>query len=537
MRLRPRSAAAGPPRLLVTGEQAGAADRAAVASGATWEGLLARAGGALARGVLTELQQRGGVYGRRVLVVVGKGDNGGDGWVAARALRHRGVACTVLAVHGVDVTTSDHTARAREAWRASGGRVISGTDDREAIDAALAAADLRVDAVLGTGITGAPRDEARVGVLVCNDGGAPVVSCDVPSGVDADTGRVAGVAVQAVRTVTFGAAKRGLVLHPGAQHAGLVEVASLGSTWHAGTRDWWATHDALAWLTAPSTDADKHARGRVLVVAGSQRYGGAAALAAAAAVRSGAGLVTLATTAPRGPVLALEPGVMVVELPAVDPDLDDGAAGPAPEAVDRVLELAEDADAVVLGPGCGHGPGTRAIADALLGTSLPLVLDADGINVFRGEADALRRSRGDAPLLLTPQHRELGRLTDATGDASLAGRHEIVPSLAEDLQALVVGKGPGTVVHDPWSNETWVTTSGGPALGTGGSGDVLAGMLGATVAAAWSGDLPTVGRAAVRTVHLHGMLGDRVGARTGQRATARHLVEDLPALLAERTRP
>ncbi len=537
MRLRRRSAAAGPPGLLLTGDEAGAADRAAVAAGATWDDLLRRAGGALARGVLRELQERGGVYGRRVLVVAGKGDNGGDGWVAAHVLRDRGVACTVLAVHGVDVETSPHSARAREAWRSSGGRVISGTDDRAAIDAALATADLRVDAVLGTGITGAPRDEALVGVRICNDGGVPVVACDVPSGVDAATGAIAGDAVQAVRTVTFGAAKRGLVLHPGAARAGLVEVASLGPRWRAGARDWWATADRLARLSAPSADADKHARGRVLVVAGSRRYGGAAALAATAAVRAGAGLVTLATTAPREPVLVLEPGVMVVELPALDPSEDDGAAGPAPAAADRVAELAQDADAVVLGPGCGHGPGTRAVADALLDGPRPVVLDADGINVFRGEADALRRSHDAPPLLLTPQHRELGRLVDRPGDEALAARHDLVPRLAEDLHALVVGKGPGTVVHDPWSSETWVTTAGGPALGTGGSGDVLAGMLGATVAAAWDGDLPGVGRAAVGTVHLHGMLGDRVGAATGGRATARQLVEALPALLAERTRP
>ncbi len=530
-----RSAAAGPPGLLLTGGEAGAADREAVAHGASWDGLLARAGGALARGVVTELQERGGVYGRRVLVVVGKGDNGGDGWVAARVLRDRGVACTVLAVHGIDVETSDHSARARSAWLASGGRVISGVDDREAIDAELAAADLRVDAVLGTGISGAPRDEARVGVLICNDGGAPVVACDVPSGVDADTGAIEGAAVRAVRTVTFGAAKRGLVLHPGAANAGLVEVASLGPAWQAEGSGWWATEDRVARLRPPSTDADKHARGRVLVVAGSRRYGGAAVLAAAAAVRSGAGLVTLATTAPREPVLALEPGVMVVDLPAVDPDTDDGAGGPAPDTTERVLALAEDADAVVLGPGCGHGPGTRALAEALLDADVPLVLDADGINVFRGGADRLRRGWDAAPLLLTPQHRELGRLTDRPGDDALAQRHLLVPELAEDLHALVVGKGPGTVVHDPWSDETWVVTSGGPALGTGGSGDVLAGMLGAAVAGAPTDDLPSVGRAAVRTVHLHGLLGDRVGARTGERATARQLVEALPSLLAERT--
>ena len=526
--------AARPPGVLLTGEQAGEADRAAVEAGATWDGLMARAGAALARGVVTELQARaGGVYGRRVLLVAGKGDNGGDAWVAAARLRDRGVHCTVLAVHGVDVGMSDHSARARAAWRASGGRVISGTDDREAIDAVLRQADVRVDAVLGTGISGAPRDEARTGVLFCNDGGRPVVACDIPSGVDAATGAAPGVAVDAVRTVTFGAAKRGLVLHPGAARAGVVDVAPLGPLWDVPRTDWAATRDRQAVVAPLDADVDKHGRGRVLVVAGSRRYAGAAALCAAAALRAGAGLVTLATTAPREPVLTLEPGVMVVHLPAVDEDVDDGAGGPAPEAVEQVRRLAADADAVVLGPGCGHGPGTRALADELLSGDVPVVLDADGINVFRGEAAALRRGRDDAPLVLTPQHRELGRLTGVDGTEALTRRHELVPELADELGALVVGKGPGTVVTDPWSSATSVLTSGGPALGSGGTGDVLAGMLGATVARAWSGDLPTVGRAVVAQVHRHGMLGDRAGAQAGGRATARDLLDELPGLLAD----
>ena len=538
---RTRGPAPRPPDVLLTGEQAGEADRAAVAAGDTWDGLMARAGGALARGVVTELRARaGGVYGRRVLLVAGKGDNGGDAWVAAARLRERGVQCTVLAVHGTDVETSEHSGRARAAWLNSGGRVISGTDDRDAIDAALAAADMRVDAVLGTGISGAPRGEARAGVLICNDGGWPVVACDIPSGVDAATGAVPGVAVQAVRTVTFGAAKRGLVLHPGAASAGVVEVAGLGPRWRARS-DWFATRDRMAAVEPLAAAADKHARGRVLVVAGSRRYAGAAALCAAAAVRAGAGLVTLATTAPREPVLALEPGVMVVQLPALDEDRDDGAGGPSPDAVEQVRRLAADADAVVVGPGCGHGPGTRAIIDALLGTELPLVLDADGLNVFRGDAAALRRERSDPggppPLVLTPHHRELGRLTGTGGEDALARRHELVPDLAGDLGALVVGKGPGTVVADPWSGEVAVVTAGGPALGSGGTGDVLAGMLGAVVASAWSGDRPTVGRAVVAQVHRHGLLGERAGARAGGRATARDLLDQLPRLLADLTRP
>lgn len=522
------------PQLLLTGAQARAADEAAVAAGETWDGLMARAGHGLAAGVLEELRGRtGGAYGRDVLLVAGRGDNGGDAWVAARHLADAGVRATVLAVHGVDVDTSEHSAAARSAWLRAGGRVVDGVGDRDRTDAALARADLRVDAVLGTGIHGAPRDEAQVGVELCNEGGGPVVAADVPSGVDADTGAVPGGAVRAVRTVTFGGWKRGLALHPGAGLAGRVDVVGLGSRWDAVLEppDWSTTGDADAWLPALAVGDDKHARGRVLVVAGSRRYAGAAALCAAAAVRAGAGLVTLATTAPREPVLVLEPGVMVIRLPALDPEHDGGAGGPSPDAVGQVARLVQDVDAVVLGPGCGHGPGTRALADALLATGLPVVLDADGLNVFRGDADALAEHRG--PLVLTPHHRELGRLVDVDGDEALARRHELVPALAARLDAVVVGKGPGTVVAAPGSDRVRVVTAGGPALGSGGTGDVLAGLLAAALAA---GPHDDVASAVVGAVHRHALAGQRAGARAGGRASARDLLEVLPGLLAELTR-
>lgn len=549
-------------RALVTGDEAGAADRRAVDAGDTWDGLLARAGHALAGGVLTELRARAdGVYGRRVTLLAGKGDNGGDAWVAAARLRDRGVACTVVAVHGVAVDTSSHTARARARWVTSGGRVLDGIGDRARLVETLDECDVVVDAMLGTGIRGAPRDPVAAVIEVLaelqEDGAPPVVACDVPSGVDGDTGAIAGEAVDAVRTVTFGACKRGLVLHPGAAHAGVVEVADLGPRWTLDL-DREPTPDEPDWSVTETpfdgridrlrVDEDKRARGRVLVVAGSERYAGAAVLAAAAAVRAGAGLVTLATTAPREPVLATEPGIMVVSLPSLDAGDDDLAGGPSVAAVDTMRTLAADADAVVVGPGLGHGPGTRAVVDALLPLDVAIVADADALNVYRGDAASLRRDPGLPPLVLTPHHRELGRLVEVDGDEALARRHELVPALAATLDAIVVGKGPGTVVANGRGDVT-VVTSGGPALGTGGSGDVLAGLLGAIVARGWHHHQRTapewfddgprewarlfVDVDVVDAVHLHGLLGELVGERTGGRATATGLVEALPGLLAE----
>lgn len=536
---------------LVTGAQAGEADRAAVAAGATWDGLLARAGGGLARVVLDLLRQRsGGVYGRRVLVAVGKGDNGGDGWVCADRLRARGVAVTVLAPHGVEVDTSAHTRRARAHWLGTGGRVETHAEayaDRWPRLARHDLPDVAVDCLLGTGATGAPRRAVAPAVRVLRglrQARTGIVACDVPSGVEADTGRVADpdLAVVADRTVTFGAAKRGLVLDPGREHAGSVEVVDLGPSWSlpedpfggpGQVGAWFATGDALAAPRPWDSTDDKRARGRVLVVAGSARFGGAAALCGRAALRTGAGLVTVATSGPTAAVLADEPALMVRGLIAAD----DEVGGPAAGAVDAVLDALVDITAAVVGPGLGHAPATRDVVEAVIGASPDgpdqrvVVLDADGCNVFRHDVEGLARAvaRG-VRLVLTPHERELARLLDVEVPGTAAERVELARQVVDRTGAIVVAKGPATVVVGP-DAPTFVGTSGGPALGTGGSGDVLAGMLGAVLARDRSRGSDTVQHVA-GTVHLHGLVGEAAGARSAGRSTATDLLDVLPGVLA-----
>lgn len=538
---------------LLTGEQAGAGDEAAVAAGDSWDGLLARAGGALARGVVEVLRDRtGGTYGRRVLVAAGKGDNGGDGWVCAARLRDRGAHVTVLAPHGDDVATSDHTAAARAAWLDAGGRVVTDGEayrDRWPRLSRDELPDVAVDCVLGTGARGAPRPgPAATAVEVLRGlagAGVGVVACDVPSGVDADTGAVEDrdLVVRADLTVTFGAAKRGLVLHPGAEHAGVLRIADLGPRWElpedpfgAPGQDgaWFATGDGWAAPRPWAPTDDKRARGRVLVLAGSQRYGGAAALCGRAALRTGAGLVTVATSAATAPVLAVEPGLMVRSLPGAD----DGVGGPAPDGVEVVLDALADTTAAVVGPGLGHRDGTREVVEAVLGTApdgadrRTVVLDADGCNVFRHDAAGLAEAVADGvELLLTPHDRELARLLDAAVARTARERVDQARELAEVTGGVVVAKGPTTAVVGS-SGPVLVATSGSPALGTGGSGDVLAGMLGAVCARDRSRGADLLELAA-GTVHLHGLAGERAGAGSGGRATASDLLDVLPVLLAD----
>lgn len=538
-------------RPLLTAAAARAGDEAAVAAGDTWDGLMARAAGHLARGVL---RTAGRGYGLRVAIVVGKGDNGGDGWAAAPHLTAAGAQVRIAAVDGADADSSPATTRVRAAWLASGGHVEEGTTGLEAL---LTWADVAVDAVLGTGARGAPRGPAAAAVVAlagASDRGTPVIAADVPSGVDADTGAVTdGLVARATRTVTFGASKRGLRLHPGAGYAGEVVVGDLGPRYRPpDDRSPWSELTAAGAAPPPLPDAaDKRARGVVRVVAGAVGTSGAAALCATAALRAGAGLVTVVVPEPvRAEVAArTDAGVMVVGRPsgAGDPVPGLPVARGRPSAAGQPLagwaggpdgQFAgpDDADlagvgAVVAGPGLGHGDGVAAAIADLRGRAPRLVLDADALNVHRDDPPALADHAGE--LVLTPHERELARIGGgADGPDAWAQRVTRVPELAARYDATIVAKGPGTLVAAP-DGRVWVCPRGGPALGSGGTGDVLAGVIGAAAAAEPAttdgGDLPL---AVARAVWWHAAAGELAGGRTAGRASATDLLHALPQVLA-----
>jgi ADP-dependent NAD(P)H-hydrate dehydratase / NAD(P)H-hydrate epimerase len=501
---------------LLDADEARRGDEAAVAAGDTWHGLMRRAAGHLARGVLAEV---GRGYGVRVVVLVGRGDNGGDGWAAAPLLAAAGAHVEVVAVDGVDTEVSEATARVRTAWRTSGGRTSSG---ESALDERLARADVAVDCLLGTGARGAPRGPAATAVAALRraaERGTPVVACDVPSGVSADDGTVAGDAVRAVRTVTFGGRKRGLLLHPGAAYAGRLVVGDLGPSYDPGTPDWWALTAAGAAPPPLDVAAEKRARGSVLVLAGAVGTSGAASLAATGALRAGAGLVTVATPeAVRAEVAArTDAGVMVRGL---------AAAADGGPATDADLPDLDGVDAVVAGPGLGHGDGAAAAVAQLRSRAPRLVLDADALNVHRDDPDRLADHAGE--LVLTPHERELARIGGGDdGPDAWAARATRVPELAARYGATIVAKGPGTLVAAP-DGRVWVCPLGGPALGSGGTGDALAGIVGAAIARA--DDVPL---AVARAVWWHAAAGQRAGRGRADRATATDLLAALPSVLGD----
>lgn len=500
---------------LLDAAAAAAGDRSAVDAGETWAGLMEHAAGHLARGVVGHA---GRGYGLRVAVLAGKGNNGGDGWGAARRLHAAGAAAWVVAPDGLEVAMSDEAAANRRRWLAAGGRA----GGAEQLEAALAWCDIAVDALLGTGVAGAPRGAAgtaAAALLRAHQRGVPVVACDVPSGVSADDGSAPDGSVVADLTVTFGGLKRGLVLHPGAAHAGRVVVAGLGPRYRSPEVTWAALTARGAAPRPLAPDADKIARGVVLVVAGSRGMAGAAALTTRGAVGAGAGLVTVATPASIWDVVApLVPGATSI-------GLADGGGAVAPAAADAVAERAAGAHAVVAGPGLTPSPGTRQVVDRLRTAAPRLVLDADALNVYRDDPDALAQHAG--ALVLTPHERELARIGGGEdGPDAWARRAVRVPELAAELDATIVAKGPGTLVAAP-DGRVWVTPTGGPGLGSGGTGDVLAGAIAAAVATA--GDVPL---AVARACWWHGLAGELAGRRTAGRSSSEAVAAGLPAALA-----
>jgi hydroxyethylthiazole kinase-like uncharacterized protein yjeF len=381
-----------------------------------------------------------------IRIVVGKGNNGGDGRVAARLLAEDG--------HEVDV--------------------IDGTEPFEA--ERLAGSGAIVDALLGTGFEGAPREPVASAIWAINRHDAPVVACDVPSGVNASTGEIEAEAVRADATASFHGSKVGLHVEPGKGHAGSVEVVEIGIPRGA------PEPSAAGLISARVLDlyprrqrsGSKFDSGVVVVVGGSMGLTGAPTMAARSAARAGAGYVQVAVPGPVQPAVDLR---LLEQMSRGLPD-DDGFHTPA--GVGDVEEMAERAGAVVLGPGLGRAEGAREFARGVaVAVEAPLLVDADGLNAHGGRLELFRER--EAPTVLTPHEAELGRLLELEPDEIAAHRVEHVRDAAERSGAIVLLKGDDTIVARP-GGPLAISPGGTPALATAGTGDVLSGLIGALLA-------------------------------------------------------
>jgi hydroxyethylthiazole kinase-like uncharacterized protein yjeF len=469
--------------------------------------------------------------GRSVVVVCGKGNNGGDGFVVARRLRANRVAVRVFLVARRDEVSGD-AAAALSRWH---GRVeeIRGEPDLSALARALERADAVVDALLGTGLTGPARGATAAAIEAINrvgpaqGDGVPVIALDLPSGLGADQGALLGPTVQATHTVTFAGLKRCLLLHPAAAKAGAVEIVDIGvpaAEAERGITTWrLEAGDARRHFPPREADAHKGHFGHLLIVAGSRGKTGAAVLAGRAALRGGAGLCTIAAPASQQPIIAGQaPEYMTEALPETP------AGSLALDAKARILELARRMDAVALGPGLSLDPETQELARVLmLETERPLVADADALSALAGKLDILRRAAG--PRALTPHPGEMARMTATTTDVVQADRIEIARAFSREHGVALALKGAGTVIGGGPDGRVAINPTGNPGLAKGGSGDVLTGIVGALLARRLD---PVAALEA--GCYLHGLAGDLAAVRRGEVAMiAGDLIEALPeALLA-----
>ncbi len=437
----------------------------------------------------------GRVYGSRVVVLAGTGANGGDALYAAARLAQRGASITV-------VQTGSHLHEGGwTALKRAGGRLAE--DTGQAAANALAQADLVIDGILGIGGHGGLREPAAtLAGLVERAGaaGAIVVATDLPSGVDADTGVVSGTAIRADVTVTFGTLKPGLLIDPGASYAGAVELVDIGlepTLAASPVAIALQSPDVGALLSAPGIESDKYRRGVLGVLAGSDRYTGAAVLSVGGAIRGGAGMVRLVSAKSAADVVRQHwPEAVITHL---DPD--------RPAAS---IDAAGRVQAWVAGPGLGTGDEAESLLRAVLATDLPVLVDADGLTVLSRNRQLLSRSGGAEGVnlasrtLITPHAGELARLLRADGADIEANRLDYARSAAAELGVTVLLKGSTTVVATPdAADPVYVNPTGTPWLATAGSGDVLTGLAGALLA---QGVHPAQSAAAA-AAFLHGLAG------------------------------
>jgi NAD(P)H-hydrate epimerase len=492
--------------------------------------LMEHAGSAIVRTIQSQFPNC-----RRIGIVVGKGNNGGDGLVIARQLSHVGQSVQIFLVSPPDHFTGDALTNLQivQNLKLPIEHVCSETA-LEAMEGKIAACELIVDAIFGTGLRGGVRGDIAAVIERINAIQRPVIAIDLPSGLDADTGQVEGACIRADYTVTIGLPKRGLLLHPGAELTGQLEVADIGFparvinaqnirvNWTQSTanaRDPCA--EVCEWIPPRPRHSHKGTYGRVFMVAGSTGMTGAAALGCEAALRVGAGLVTLGIPKSLNPILEVKLSeVMTLPLP----ETAEGSLAFA--AKSQILEFVERTSSILaVGPGLSQGPETVELIHSLIRENrTPVVIDADGLNALsqgemtvespRATVKALLSSL-TAPAVLTPHPGEMSRLIGSSVRELEQDRIGIAQQFAPELSntseqdITLVLKGAPTVIAGA-DGEVWLNSTGNPGMATAGMGDVLTGVIAGLIAQGVSSF-----NAAVLGVYLHGLAGDIVAQSLG----------------------
>ncbi|AFV12054.1 carbohydrate kinase-like protein [Thermacetogenium phaeum DSM 12270] len=467
--------------------------------------------------------------GKRILILAGPGNNGGDGFVVGRHLFNRGAEVKILITAPPDSYGGDAEVNLKIVSEMGIPLRVLEPERLREVEEMLAGADLVLDALFGTGFRGVPREPVASLIRLVNKAGKAVVAVDLPSGLEADTGRVAGDCVRAQVTVTMGMPKIGLYLEPGAQYAGEVVVGDISFPPELKTEEggnYYLVDEEMVAAALPERLPTQHKGdfGHVLVIGGTRGYTGAAALASNAALRSGAGLVTAVVPEDLYPVAAAKlTEVMTFPAPGKDGGFDAGACA-------ALMGLFGRATVLAVGPGLGQGEGTVSFLRELLErTDLPAVLDADALNILARDRRILtdplfaeRRKRW----ILTPHPGEMARLCGTGVGEIQSDRIGVAVRASREWGTTVVLKGARTVIAAPGS-PVFINPTGNPGLASGGTGDVLAGLVAGLLA---QGIAPV--EAAFSGAFIHGLAADRIARQKGMAGlVAGDLLEEIPVVL------
>lgn len=463
--------------------------------------------------------------GKAVVILSGKGNNGGDGFVAARHLINKGFrVITFLLGEKSEVRGA---ARENLDKLKEYPREIKSENNLKNFKDKILKADLLIDALLGTGVKGHIKGLASATITLLNKSQKPIISVDVPSGLDADTGKPLGVCVQARQTVTFGLPKLGLFLYPGRDIAGEVTIADIGIPAELLTDEKLKiellTRNKIS-LLFPERRGDLHKGdcGHILVLAGSTGLSGAAALSSLGAMRTGAGLVTLGIPESLNPIMEVKlTEVMTLPLP----ETAEGSL--SLEAKKRILQMMRKVDTIAIGPGLSTNPETgKLLSDLLVAIEKPIILDADGLNLLNGDISLLKNVR--APLVITPHPGEAGRLIGKESPDVQSDRIGIARKIASQSGAVVALKGAATVIANP-EGDVWINPTGNSGMASGGTGDVLTGMIASFIGQGFSEV-----DAARAAVYIHGKAGDIAAEKTGiYSLIATDIIDNLPIAMQE----
>lgn len=472
-----------------------------------------------------------GVEGRRILLLAGKGNNGGDALAAARHLANRG-ACVMIHLFASGTEAAGDAKINLDIVKKMKVPVMEYSSHGSGLSLLhedIHKADLIVDGIFGTGLKGEVAGVLREVILAVNAAGKPVIAIDIPSGVSGENGKVLGACIHAAKTVTFGLPKIGLLVEPGCEHVGKLVVADIGIPREAVEQQAIPGNVLDGKLVREiipirGNNTNKGNYGKLLIVTGSTGMTGSGCLCARAALRSGSGLVYTGVPASLAPIYGAaqtEPILLLLE--------DHGQGVLSADCADRLLEHLARMDAAVAGPGLTAVSGVRTLVERLVEESrIPLVLDADALNVLSTDLAVLDRRKAEC--VITPHPGEMARLTGKTIEEIQQNRLEVACEFAARWSVVVVLKGWRTLVAAP-DGTFFVNTTGNPGMATGGTGDVLAGVIGSLIG---QGIKPL--EAAAAGVYLHGLAGDMAAKRLGQHGLiAGDVVEMLPYAILKTT--